>query len=58
MQVDRLEQREVRWSQVCWAVRRKKKYLEVDQMFQSECRPVGRVEECLGGTQLLQCESR
>lgn len=32
-------------------------YMEVDQMFQSECKPVGRVEECLGGMQLLQCES-
>lgn len=28
----------------------KKPYSEVDQMFQRDCRPVGRVEECLGST--------
>lgn len=34
-----------------------KKYLVVDQMFESNCKPVGGAEECLGGLQLPQCET-
>lgn len=51
-----LEQREVGWSQLCWAVWGKK-YLVVDQMFESNCKPVGGAQECLGGFQLPQCET-
>lgn len=32
-------------------------HLEVDQMFLGDHRPVGGIEECLGGIQLLQCEA-
>lgn len=32
-------------------------YLVVDQMFESNCKPVGGAEECLGGLQPPQCET-
>lgn len=53
-----LEQREVGWSQLCWAVGGWGwGYLVVDQMFESNCKPVGGAKECLAGLQLPQCET-